>query len=76
LALGRLTSEDSRRSGVHVFPVKVARIGMTERVAVEVDGDESGMAPIEVSAEGPGIRLIVPARHVADLTNRRANRLA
>jgi diacylglycerol kinase family enzyme len=76
LALGRLASESSRPSGVHVFPVKVARIGTTKRAAVEVDGDESGVSPIEVSADGPRIRLIVPPRYVADLTNRRANRLA
>jgi diacylglycerol kinase family enzyme len=76
LALGRLASENSRASGVHVFPVKVARIGAQKPAPVEVDGDEAGMAPIEVSAEGPRIRLIVPARYVADLTNRRANRLA
>jgi diacylglycerol kinase family enzyme len=76
LALGRLTSKNSRPSGVHVFPVKAARIGRTRRVAVEVDGDEAGASPIEVSADGPRIRLIAPARYVADLTNRRANRLA
>jgi diacylglycerol kinase family enzyme len=75
LALGRLTSENSRPSGVHVFPVKVARIGMQKPAAVEVDGDAAGTSAIEVSGEGPRIRLIVPRRYVAGLTNRLANRL-
>jgi diacylglycerol kinase family enzyme len=75
LALGGLTSKNSRSSGVHVFPVKVARIGAQRHATVEVDGDAAGTLPIEVSAEGPRIRLIVPRRYVAGLTNRPANRL-
>jgi diacylglycerol kinase family enzyme len=76
LALGRLAHSATRPAGVHVLPVKHARIGRLSAVPMEVDGDEAGMSPAEVRAGGPRVRLIVPARYVADLTNRHANRVA
>ena len=33
------------------------------------------MSPVEVRADGPRVRLLVPSRYVADLTNRHANRV-
>jgi diacylglycerol kinase family enzyme len=76
LALGRLARPETRSAGVRVLPVTRARIGIQTAVPVEVDGDAAGVSPIEVSSDGPRIRLIVPPAYVADLTNRRTNRLA
>jgi diacylglycerol kinase (ATP) len=75
LALGRLTNPQTRPAGVHVLPVKLARIGLQSAVPVEIDGDAAGISPIEVSAEGPRVRLIVPPAYVADLTKRHTNRV-
>jgi len=75
LALGRLTAPDRRPAGVHVLPVKRALIGRTTAVPIEVDGDEAGVTPADVRADGPRVRVIVPPRYVADLTNRAANRV-
>jgi len=75
LALGRLTNPQTRPAGVHVLPVKLARIGLQIAVPVEIDGDAAGISPIEVSAEGPRVRLIVPPAYVADLTKRHTNRV-
>jgi diacylglycerol kinase (ATP) len=75
LALGRLTDSQTRPAGVHVLPVKLARIGLQSAVPVEIDGDAAGISPIEVSAEGPRVRLIVPPAYVADLTKRHTNRV-
>ncbi|WP_291159073.1 diacylglycerol kinase family protein [Hyphomicrobium sp.] len=76
LALGWLARPETRPKGVHVLPVKAATIGKRERTHFQVDGDEGGMSPVEVRADGPRVRLIVPPRYVADLTNCHANRLA
>jgi diacylglycerol kinase (ATP) len=76
LALGRLTHPQRRPAGVHVLPVKLARIGLQSTVPVEVDGDAAGISPIVVSGEGPRVRLIVPPAYVADLTKRHANHVA
>jgi diacylglycerol kinase family enzyme len=76
LALGRLTNPQTRPAGVHVLPVKHARIGLQSSVPVEIDGDAAGISPIEVRAEGPRVRLIVPPAYVADLTKRHTNRVA
>jgi diacylglycerol kinase (ATP) len=75
LALGRLADAKTRPSGVHVFPVRHARLGMRSAVPLEVDGDEAGTSPVEIRTGGPRARLIVPPNYVADLTNRRANRV-
>jgi hypothetical protein len=55
--------------------VKRALIGRTTAVPIEVDGDEAGVTPADVRADGPRVRVIVPPRYVADLTNRAANRV-
>ncbi|HVZ04124.1 diacylglycerol/lipid kinase family protein [Hyphomicrobium sp.] len=78
LALGRGTLGDPSACppGVHVVPIKAARIGRQVSVPLEVDGDDAAMSPAEVSADGPRVRLIVPDHYVAELTNRHANRLS
>ncbi|MFT3731613.1 MAG: diacylglycerol kinase family protein [Hyphomicrobium sp.] len=76
LALGWLARPETRPAGVHVLPVNVARIGRLSTAQIEIDGDAGGVSPVEISASGPSVRILVPARYVADLTNRPANRLA
>lgn len=76
LAFGWLARPETRPAGVHVLPVNVARIGRLTPTPVEIDGDDAGVSPVEVRAAGKHVRLLVPARYVADLTNRHANRLA
>jgi diacylglycerol kinase (ATP) len=75
LAMGWVAHPETRPKGVHVLPVKVARIGRLTATPIEIDGDEGGASPIEVRAEGERVRLIVPPRYVADLTNRHTNRV-
>ncbi|WP_290985892.1 diacylglycerol kinase family protein [Hyphomicrobium sp.] len=76
LAFGWLAHPSTRPAGVHVLPVGVARVGRLTTAPLEIDGDEAGLSPVEVRSEGKRVRLIVPPRYVADLTNRHANRLA
>jgi diacylglycerol kinase family enzyme len=75
LALGRLGHSGTCPPGVHVLPVRRALIGRRSPVPLEVDGDEAGLSPAEVRADGPHIRLIVPDAYVADLTDRHTNRV-
>jgi len=75
LALGRLGNPETRPPGVHVLPVRRALIGQLSTVPLEVDGDEAGLSPVEVLADGPRVRLIVPDTHVAGLTDRHTNRV-
>jgi diacylglycerol kinase (ATP) len=76
LALGWLARAETRPRGVHILPVKAATIGRRQRAPFQVDGDEGGMSPVVIGADGPRVRLIVPPRYVADLTNCHTNRLA
>jgi diacylglycerol kinase (ATP) len=76
LGFGWLARPETRPAGVHVLPVETARIGHVTTAPVEIDGDEAAPSPVEVKAQGKRVRLIVPPRYVADLTNRHANRLA
>jgi diacylglycerol kinase (ATP) len=76
LAFGWLARPETRPKGVHVLPVKFARIGRLTTVPIEVDGDHGGVSPVEVQADGRSMRLLVPSRYVADLTNRHANRVS
>jgi len=76
LALGWMAHPETRPKGVHVLPVKTATIGRRSAVPFEIDGDHGGISTIEVRADGPSVRLIVPPRYVADLTNCHANRVA
>jgi diacylglycerol kinase (ATP) len=75
LARGQLAQPETRPKGVHVLPVKVARIGRLTTAPLEIDGDRGGVSPVEVRADGQSARLLVPPRYVADLTNRHTNRL-
>lgn len=75
LVRGRLGDPRACPKGVHVLPVERAHIGRQARVPVEIDGDEAGLTPVEVSADGPSVRIIVPDAYVADLTNRHSNRV-
>jgi diacylglycerol kinase (ATP) len=76
LAFGWIARPETRPKGVHVLPANHAYIGRLTTAPIEIDGDEAGVSPVEISATGKPVRLIVPARYVADLTNRHANRLA
>lgn len=76
LAFGWIARPETRPKGVHVLPVNNARIGRLTTTAIEIDGDEGGVSPVEVNAAGKPVRLLVPNRYVADLTKRHANRLA
>jgi len=75
MALGRLGHPDTCPRGVHVLPVRRALIGRQSTTPLEVDGDEAGLSPAEVLADGPRVRLIVPLTYVADLTDRHTNRV-
>lgn len=75
LGLGWLARKETRPKGVHVLPVRSATIGQRNPTSFAIDGDIAGMSKVEVRAGGPTVRLIVPPRYVADLTNSRANRL-
>ena len=75
LAFGWLARPETRPKGVHVLPVKIARIGRLTTAPVEVDGDQAGVSPVEVQADGRSMRLLVPSRYVADLTNCHTNRV-
>lgn len=75
MALGRLGHAGTCPRGVHVLPVKRALIGLQSTVPLEIDGDEAGLSPAEVGADGPRVRLIVPEAYVAYLTDRHTNRV-
>jgi diacylglycerol kinase (ATP) len=75
LALGRHVRPETRAAGVTVLPAKRVQIGRRVIVPVQVDGDESGVSPVDVIAAGPFVNLIVPPAYVADLTNRHTNHL-
>ncbi|WP_045835542.1 diacylglycerol kinase family protein [Hyphomicrobium sp. 99] len=76
LGLGWLARPETRPKGVHVLPVTTATIGRWNATPFQIDGDHGGISKIEVLADGPRVRLIVPPRYVADLTNCHANRVA
>ena len=73
LALGRLADPRTRPGYVRAVPANRVVIGRQVATRVEVDGDEGGMSPVDVSAHGPVVQLIVPPRYVADVTNRHTN---
>jgi diacylglycerol kinase (ATP) len=75
LGLGRLVDAKTRPRGVTVLPATRVHIGRRTAAPVQVDGDESGFTPVDVVATGPVVRIIVPAAYVADVTNRRTNRV-
>jgi diacylglycerol kinase (ATP) len=67
LALGRLADATKRPSFVTVRPAEKIFIRDT-RVPLEIDGDEGGFAPVEVTRYGPKVRVLVPPTYVADHT--------
>ena len=75
LALGRLADPATRPSYVNAIPANRVLIGQQIATRVEVDGDDAGLSPADVSARGPVVHLIVPAGYVAGLTNRHTNRV-
>ncbi len=75
LGLGRLADPNTRPQGILSIPCNRVRITSDFSVPVEVDGDEAGTTPLDISSAGPVVRLIVPQAYVADLTNRHTNRL-
>ena len=75
LGLGRLADPKTRPQGILSIPCNRVRISSAFPVPVEVDGDQAGTTPVEISANGPIVRLIVPHAYVADLTNCHTNHL-
>lgn len=75
LAAGRLGDPARCPVGVVVRPVERVRITAARPVEVEVDGDEAGTTPADITAGGPRVKFLVPAAYVADLTKRHTNRL-
>ncbi len=75
LGLGRLADAKTRPQGVLSIPCSCVGISSAFTVPVEVDGDEAGTTPVEITSAGPVVRLIVPPAYVADLTNRHTNHL-
>jgi diacylglycerol kinase (ATP) len=73
LGLGRHVRPETRAAGVTVIPATRVEIGRRVSMPVQVDGDETGVSPVEVIASGPTVQLIVPPSYVADLTNRHTN---
>jgi diacylglycerol kinase (ATP) len=75
LAAGRLGDPRRAPAGVHVLPATNVRLGLHKCVHAEVDGDEAGTTPLHISADGPTVRFLMPAAHVAASTKRHTNRL-
>lgn len=75
LGLGWLADENNRPRVTKVLSASRVRIGRRNPAAAQIDGDAAGSAVLDITAEGPVIRLIVPPRYVADLTKRHTNRL-
>lgn len=75
LALGRLGRVAASADGVKVISAKRVQIGVRTAVPLQVDGDDAGTTPADVSADGSVVNLIVPGGYVADLTNRHTNHL-
>ena len=76
LGAGQLGDADRCPKGVIVRPVHHVRISSAHPVHIQVDGDEAGLSPADISASGPQVNFIVPPAYVAALTKRHANRLA
>lgn len=76
LASGRLGDPDRCPKGVIVMPVTNVRITSAVPVHLQVDGDEAGLSPAEISASGPQVSFIVPPAYAKGLTNRHTNHLA
>ena len=77
LALGRLIDPKTRPRHVEVIPCKRARIGFSVETATEIDGDASGVTPLQVDAGGPQVNVILTlgregdgSRIVARITRR------
>lgn len=76
LASGRLGDGARCPRGVLVKPASHVRIEATPPVHLEVDGDEAGFSPAEISAAGPHVAFIVPPSYAKGLTKRHTNHLA
>lgn len=75
LATGRLADPATCPQGIIVRPARRVKIGARVAVHVEVDGDEAGVSPVEITSGGPQVSLIATPAYVADLTNRHTNHL-
>ena len=73
LGLGRLARPETRPAGMQVLPATRVKIGFQMPVPGEIDGDDAGLTPFEVTNDGPTVQLIVPPAYVADLTKRHTN---
>lgn len=76
LALGRLGDPRRCPEGVIVKPARQVRITAVSAVPLQVDGDEAGTTPADISALGPQVSFIVPAAYLTGLTKRHTNRIA
>jgi diacylglycerol kinase (ATP) len=59
LTRGRLTADDNRH--VTVLPARTVLVTSLQPVPVQLDGDCFGVTPLTIDADGPHLRLIVPA---------------
>lgn len=75
LARGRIADPAKCPKGVIVRPANRVKIRAQVPVHAEVDGDEAGFAPLDITSGGPEVRFIATPAYVADLTNRHANHL-
>lgn len=75
LATGRLANPATFPKGVVVRPANCVKVGVKVPVCIEIDGDEAGRLPVEITSGGPEVRLIAPPAYVADLSKRHTNHL-
>lgn len=76
LGLGRLARAETRPAFVTAREAHKVTIGRRVATEIEIDGDASGASPVEVTAEGPRVRVIAPAAYVAALTNCHTNHVS
>ncbi len=67
LPLGRMVDASKRPPFVTIREARHVEIGKRRSVAVEVDGDAATPTPAVINADGPVVRLIVPACYAGAL---------
>ena len=75
LGLGRLAAAGSRPGFVTVLPASRVVVGRQLQAPLQVDGDDAGLSPADIVAEGPVVQLVVPPAYAATLSKRHTNHL-